>query len=1056
MASMPFAAAKPWETPELTSLNRLPARATLVPYPSEALALRGKPARSRLYHRLNGTWEFHLFPRPEAVPAAALQSGGAGVRWNRIAVPGNWTMQGYDRPHYTNVAMPFANDPPRVPQDNPTGVYRRTFVLPARWSGRRTVIHFGGVESCLFVYCNGALVGMSKDSRLPAEFELTPHVRPGTNELAAMVIRWSDGSYLEDQDHWWMAGIYRDVYLYSTAATYLEDVQVRADLDEACIHGRLAVDVKVNCRTDPGPAAVFRLSAQLFDDRRRPVLQPALRATVSGSYRLQGYAARLARAVRRPRLWSDETPNLYTLVVGLRDQRGRPIEFTSCRVGFRRVEVRGRQLLINGKPVLIKGVNRHEHDDRTGKTVSRRRQLQDIRLLKQFNFNAVRTSHYPNDPLWYELCDEYGIYVVDEANIEAHANYATLCRDPRWSQAFFERGTRMVARDRNHPCVIMWSLGNESGYGENHDRIAAWIRAHDPTRPLHHEGALKPGWSQGGNVYGPGGERANDVINPMYPPLEVLHAFARARREQRPFIMCEYSHAMGNSNGGLAEYWDAIRTLPGLQGGFIWDWVDQGIWRQAADGTGYWAYGGDFGDEPHDANFCINGLVWPDRTPHPAMHEFKKLAQPLAVRLLEPRTGRIEVSNTAAFVPATWLEGRWELSVDGAAVQRGRLGPIDVKPGEARGYALGYAPPRLRPGQEALLTVRFLTRARLPWARRGHEVAWEQFPVPGVPARAKRPRAAARVAVVAAGKHVVVQAADGTSTRVDLEAGRIVEVRRHGALAIASGPEFCLLRGWLDNDGIKSLPEQWTAPSKALGRWHLAGYDRLRPELRACAFADEDADGPVLRVEHRHATAVPDRYLWHEQTVRFAADGSLRVANVYRIDAELPDVPRLGVRLVLPAGFERLLWFGPGPHETYCDRRRGARIGRHASTVAAQYVPYIMPQEHGNKVDVRWLAVRQPGGLGLLVVGQPRLSINASHLTAEDLIAARHTCDLHPRAATYLHVDLMQRGLGTASCGPDTLPQYRLGPGRYEHRYALAVLVAGEEPGARARLLSAV
>ncbi len=1041
---------RPWETPELTAINRLPARATLTPYADERSARDGIPGHSPWYRSLNGTWSFRLFERPEqAFQPELLRAPDGSTGWQAIRVPGNWTMQGFDRPHYTNVVMPFRNDPPRVPDQNPTGVYRTVFSLPDDWLPRRTVLHFDGVESCWYVYCNGRLVGMSKDSRLAAEFDLTPFVVAGDNHLLVVVLRWSDGSYLEDQDHWWMAGIYRDVYLYSTDKTYLQDVHADADLDETGGQGCLRVHTRIDCCEDPGPEAGFQVTVQLYDAAGHAVLRRPATGRISGSYRQQNYALTLQRSVPRPRPWSAEDPALYTLVVGLHDERERRLEYTSCRVGFRRVEVREDQLLINGHPVLMKGVNRHEHDDRTGKTLTEECMLEDIRLLKQFNFNAVRTAHYPNHPRWYDLCDEYGIYVIDEANIESHANYTTLCRDPRWAQSFFERGTRMVSRDRNHPCVIMWSLGNESGYGENHDRIADWIRAADPGRPLHHEGALKPGWSQGGNDFGAGGERANDVINPMYPQVQAVVDYGRSRWGRRPFIMCEYSHAMGNSNGNLAEYWDAIYRYPRLQGGFIWDWVDQGIRRKTPAGEEYWAYGGDFDDEPNDVNFCINGMVWPDRTPHPAMYEFKKLAQPLHITAGDLQQGEIAVTNRDAFVAADWLEGHWTVSVDGHPMARGTLGAADIASGQTRQYRLPLELPELAPRQECLLSLSFVTRQKTAWAPRGHEVAWEQFVLPCPRRRISKPRRRTRSLELrqAGGRATVASFDNNLRAEIDRHGGRVLTLELGGQTVLAAGPEFCLLRGWLDNDGIKSRPDQWSSASKPLGRWHNAGYDALQSELLNCQLVEQPQGAVRLETEHRYASRIPDRFLSHQQRCLFRPDGSVVWRHVFIIDADLPDVPRLGVRMVVPAGFEALEWFGPGPHETYEDRRRGARVDRYRSTVTDQYVPYIMPQEHGNKVDVRWLALRDASGHGLVLIGRPRVSANASHLMAEDLIAARHTCDLTLRPETYLQVDCRQRGLGTASCGPDTLERYRIPPGRYTLAYELVSCAPDDDPG---------
>ena len=1041
--------ARPWETPELTGINRLPARATLVPYPGEKAALKGNRDRSRWFSSLNGEWKFKLFTQPEAVPEKSLQACFDDRKWDDIRVPGNWTMQGYDRPHYTNVIMPFENNPPFVPDENPTGVYRTSFILPKSWQKRRVVLHFGGVESCYYVYLNDRLVGMSKDCRLPAEFDLTSYLQEGNNALAVMVIRWSDGSYVEDQDHWWMAGIYRDAYLYSTDQVYIEDLFAVADLDDRFEDGHLTVKTKLNFTRDLGHDSEFSVQAQLYDASGRKMFARPLKGAVSGSYRQTYYELSLEQKVPAPEQWSVEAPNLYTLVVSLHDPKGKALEYTSCRVGFRRVEIKDRQLLINGSPVLIKGVNRHEHDDRTGKTVSRQRMLQDIYLLKQFNFNAVRTAHYPNDPLWYDLCDEYGIYIVDEANIENHDNYASLCRDPRWAQSYFERGTRMVLRDKNHPCIIMWSLGNESGYGENHDRIADWIRDYDPTRPLHNEGALKRGWAQAENDFEKGGERSNDVIDPMYPHVDSLIEWAKRTKDNRPFIMCEYSHAMGNSNGNLKEYWDAIEKYHGLQGGFIWDWVDQGLLKVDQQGREYWAYGGDFGDEPNDVDFCINGLIWPDRTPHPAMYEFKKLTQPIGVKAVDLKKGKIAVTNKNFFTDGGWLTGAWELSIDGEVVQKGELGTLDIGPTKTKNYSLPVSQPEMRAGQECFLMVRFSTREKSPWAPKDHEVAWEQFPMPFKGRRRfKAVNIEGRLTLQESSKTATINNPEtGLKLVVDKAAGRISSYEFGGKKLLLKGPEFNIIRGWTDNDGIKGKEEQLSALWKPLGRWIAAGFDDLTTSTRSLQIKAADDGSMSIAIFQRHTCRGGRKGFDHRQRYVVRPDGCIVAWNSFKIDSSLPDLPRLGVEMVLPADYENLEWFGRGPHETYCDRKAGAPIGRYAGSVSGQYVPYILPQEHGNKVDVRWLALADDRGAGLLVQGD-LLSCTASHLIAGDLIAAYHTNELEPRPEIFLDVDYMQRGLGTGSCGPDTLDKYLIKPGTYELSFALKPF-AGDRDFAR-------
>jgi beta-galactosidase len=919
-----------WETPELTSLNRLPPTATLA-----------RPAdRSRV---LDGDWEFRLVGRPEHAARTAR-------RWSTVPVPGLWTMQGFGVPHYTNVAMPFGDRPPRVPEQNPTGIYRRPFTLPRGWRGRRVVLHFGGTEGVLYVLLNGEPVGLAKDSRTPAEFDVTELVRrSGANELVAVVVQWSDASFVEDQDHWWHGGISRSVYLYAPGS--IADVFARAGPD-----GRLALDA-------PGG-----VEARLLDARGRVVVADRLDE------------GRLEVTVHRPRLWSAEDPALYTLVVESED------DSVCCRIGFRRVEVREGRLLVNGKAVLIKGVNRHDHDDVHGRAVPREVMETDARLMKQFNVNAVRTSHYPNDPYWLDLCDRYGLYVVDEANIEAHAYYDEICRDPRYANAFVERVRNMVERDKNHPSVIVWSLGNESGYGPNHDAAAGWIRGRDPSRPLHYEGAIRRDWS--------GGRRATDIVCPMYADVEAIEAWAKESDDTRPLILCEYSHAMGNSNGGLADYFAAFERYGALQGGFIWEWIDHGIRRTDERGREYWAYGGDFADTPNDANFCADGLVWPDRNPHPALHELKYLGRP--VRVERVGESRFRVENLHDFVGLARYVGAWELTIDGEVVRSGRL------PRLRDGLEVELDLEAAGPG-ERFVTFRFFLREPTEWAAAGHEVAWQQF---ALPSRARR-----RTSATAGGR-----------IPIDRETGRL------GLSVLLDGPRLQLWRAPTDNDGLRLLSER---RSGVLPRWLELGLDRLEHRLEGVRGAEV-----VTRVSGR------DRWndALHRQTFRLLRSGDVLVENEVLLDPELRDLPRVGVVLVLRPGLDRMEWFGRGPWESYPDRIASTVVGRFRSTVSDQYVPYILPQEHGHRSEMRWLSLTDAAGFGVEVEGRPTVGFSASHFTASDLYGARHTCDLEPRAEIVLTLDHAQRGLGTASCGPDTSRRHRLLAPRYRFAYVLRVV----------------
>ncbi|MFC4455676.1 glycoside hydrolase family 2 TIM barrel-domain containing protein [Deinococcus sonorensis] len=1040
-----WGAVRPWQTPELQQLGRLPARATLYPFETPDQARAGERAHSPWVESLNGEWTFFLAARPEEVAANFMMAAGRTPEWTTLPVPGNWTLHTGDVPHYTNVQMPFPQLPPQVPDANPTGLYQRSFDLPPHWTGRRTVLHVGGAESLLYVWVNGAFVGLSKDSRLPAEFDVTPFVQPGENLLACAVVKWSDASFVEDQDQWWMGGLHREVYLYSTPHTFIQDVQVRAEPQEDG-QGQLAVTVSQG----GDPAGVGAVTVQLYGPDDQEVGEP-LTPLARSSSTPRGQV-RFSAQVATPDLWSAERPALYRVVVSLHGPGGELLDVTAVRTGFRRIEVRDRQLLVNGQAVRILGVNRHDHDDRTGSALSRDHMRRDALLMKQHNINAVRSSHYPNDPYWLDLCDELGLYVFDEANIESHAFYHDLCQDARYAAAFLERGLRMVERDKNHPAVIVWSLGNESGYGPNHDALAGWIRHRDPSRPLHYEGAVAvAGWAAG--------TAATDLVCPMYPSTEAIVAWAEdeaSPERRRPLIMCEYSHAMGNSNGGLSAYFDAFDRYPGLQGGFIWEWCDHGLRVNNSSGDGtHWAYGGDFGDVPNDMNFVCDGLVFPDRTPHTGLLEYRHLARP--VRVTGWASGLLTVENRRSFTTLADLRGSWTLLLDGVPVTEGELPTLQTAPGQRE--TLPLALPPFPAGRDLYLNVTFALRDAAPWAPAGHVLGTDQLDLTtlleAVPqdAPATPPRPPVEITETQDGW--TLQAGD-VQVRVSATRGRLEQYQAGDELLFNVGPELDLWRAPTDNDGLKLAWHRKAAGQRftggevdqawvncALPVWLAAGYDEAPLAVRE-ASVQAQPDGSAL-IELRTARETRAGEVRHHQRCRMTTDGALHFEHTYDLDPGLPELPRLGVTLDVPAGLETLTWLGRGPWENYRDRRAAAHVGRYTSTVQAEYVPYVMPQEHGNRTDVRWLQLGgEDGQAGLLVeAGDTGLEASASHYTARDLEYALHTDELTPRPTITLHLDHLQRGLGTASCGPDTAEAFRIRPGLYVSRQTLRA-VRGE------------
>ncbi len=1058
----------PWMNPECVGINTLPPRTHLYGYPTETKALNAKPLDSPWYLGLDGNWNFRLYQKPADLEQGSIQPDWKDSGWDSIKVPGNWTMQGHDFPHYTNVQMPFPHQPPKVPDENPTGVYRTRFALPDYWKDRRTVIHFGGVESAFFLFCNGNQVGFGKDSRTPVEFDLTPWIVAGENQLTVVVIRWSDGSFLEDQDHWWMAGLHRSVYLRSTAMTYLEDMFPRGELNQNLDAGSLEVEARL--RFSGTTEAGWKLGIQLIDPDGNRVFpsMPLEEIPLAEQTRINlGHLLRFSEKVEKPQLWTSETPNLYTLLLCLFNPLGKETEWTSCKVGFRRVEIKNRELLINGRPVLIQGVNRHEHDPLSGKTVSRESMQEDVRLMKQHNFNAVRCAHYPNDPHWYELCDEYGIYVVDEANIETHHYYGRLCREPQWASAFLDRTRRMVETNKNHPCIIMWSLGNESGYGPNHAACAGWIRERDSSRLLHYEGALRPEFQGDWQPEAGFNRLATDVVAPMYPEINDMVKWLQTTKDERPLIMCEYSHAMGNSNGSLSDYWDVIRENHGLQGGFIWDWIDQGL---DPEGKGHWKYGGDFGDEPNDANFCINGLVWPDRQPHPAMQEFKKLVQPVNAEAIDLQKGKIRLLNRKNFTGLEDIRLKWKLEIDGETNQEGTLETLEAGPGQTMAVKLNLSEPKVLPRQEVYLNLWYLLNTSCKWADAEHVLGWDQFRIREFENNSDPCGFSIQdhhSQDVSISKTEIKIESDLGRLSFDVNSGRLKHIRFGDRNLLASSPQLNVWRAPTDNDGIKawSGQEQKAALNlisvTTLDRWLKAGLNKLRVTHESCRVLegvtriddskinnlerrdlhpfDQNLEQALLHLEveqHCSCGPIPEAFV-HNTVWHVFPDLTLWMENRVTVHEDLNDLPRIGISFQLQEGFEEFEWYGNGPHESYCDRLAGVRVGRFQSSVNDQYVPYIVPQEHGNKTGLRWMMLKDGNRAGLLISSTGLFEGSVSHYPDEILYSTPHAYELKAHPDTFVYLDHRQRGLGTGSCGPDTLEHYLIPSGSHQFDYIL-------------------
>ena len=1003
-----------WENSLVLSRNREPARATCVPYADLDSALRGEREASPYFRLLNGAWDFHYVPNPAAVPAGFEQPHFPATGWQPLPVPSNWQLHGYGRPNYTNVAYPYPVDPPHVPQDNPVGLYRLHFTLPAAWANRQVFLNFDGVDSAFYVWVNGQAAGYSQGAHLPSEFNISAHLRPGENLLAVQVFQWSDGSYLEDQDMWRLSGIFRDVYLLTTPGLRLRDARLRTifDLD----YHNATLDVRAWLRNDElaaGPAV--QVSARLVDAAGGVVLEQAIGSLAPVPPGRESKRA-ASLPVPAPHPWSAEDPYLYTLLLSLSSE-GRLLEAQRFAVGFRQVDVRDGVFLFNGHPIKLQGVNRHETHPELGHAVSFESMLQDIRLMKQHNINTVRTSHYPDDPRWLDLCDQYGLYVIDEADQEAHGfepagDYAQLARDPEWRDAFLDRAVRMVERDKNHPSIIIWSLGNETGYGPNHDAMAEWIRAADPTRLIH---------------YHPAGEApVVDIVSVMYPRVDALIEQGQRTSDRRPYFMCEYAHAMGNGPGNLKEYWDAIRAHPRLMGGCVWEWVDHSIRQVTPAGVAWFAYGGDFGDEPNDGNFCIDGLCFPDRVPYPGLLEYKKVLEPVWVEPVDLAAGQVRVHNRYDFISLDNVQGAWQLRQDGELLAQGWLPNLEVAPQAAALVSLPYRLPPPRPGAAYWLDLTFSLRAATSWAEAGHALATAQFELPVRRAPPVLSLAEMPLVNVTQASQQFIVAGEDFELAFDTYRGLLHRWRYHGLELLARGPRLNVWRAPTDND--IHIAKEWLA----------AGLDRLAPSVRRVALVKTAPQAIVVEVEivwaaysRRPAFTTTQRYTVY-------GSGDLVIETHVRPHGKLPVLPRLGLQLRLPRVFDRLAWYGRGPHESYCDRQESALVGVYSGSVHDQYVPYVRPQDYGNKTGVRWAALTDARGLGLLALA-PRegdlLQVSAQEFSTEDLTRARHTYELEPCAEIVFNLDHLQAGLGSNSCGPGPLPEYLIEP--IERRFAV-------------------
>ena len=996
-----------WENPVITHWHRLAAHAPMQSWRDVVAARDDSATLSR--RLLNGEWQFRFFEAPEQVPASWIDSDCADSV--SMPVPSNWQMQGFDTPIYTNVTYPIPVNPPFVPQNNPTVCYSLTFELDADWlASGQTRIVFDGVNSAFYLWCNGAWIGYSQDSRLPAEFDLSAVLQPGTNRLAVMVLRWCDGSYLEDQDMWRMSGIFRDVSLLHKPQAQIADFHHVTHLNAEFNHALLQVDASLagdyaDCEV---VFALWQGEAKIAEARQTP-----------GSETVDergAWAERLSVAmpVENPRLWSAETPNLYRLTVALYNKGGQLLEVEACDVGFREVEISNGLLKLNGKLLLIRGTNRHEHHPQNGQVVDEATMRLDIELMKQHNFNAVRCSHYPNHPLWYRLCDQYGLYVVDEANIETHGMVpmSRLSDDPQWLPAMSERVTRMVQRDRNHPSIIIWSLGNESGHGASHDALYRWVKTTDPTRPVQYEGG-------GANT------AATDIICPMYARVDQDQPFPAVPKwsikkwvglpdETRPLILCEYAHAMGNSFGGFAKYWQAFRAYPRLQGGFVWDWVDQALTKTDENGESFWAYGGDFGDTPNDRQFCMNGLVFPDRTPHPALYEAQRAQQFFQFALVSTSPLVIEVTSEFLFRDTDNETLHWSIARDGDTLAQGEV--VLAIPAQGTQRITLSAPTLAAAPGEVWLNVDVYQREATPWSPAHHLCAWDQWSLPAPLFVAPATEAISRPALTVDNDSFVIEQAN-QRWAFSRQSGHLTQWWRNGQPTLLSPVIDNFTRAPLDNDiGVSEATR--IDPNAWVERWKAAGMYELTPQLLQCEVQENACDVTVITRhgwQHNGKTLFISQKWW-----RTGADGTLQVEVDVQVAADVPPPARIGLHCQLAEVHPQATWLGLGPHENYPDRKLAARQGLWTQSLSQLHTPYIFPSENGLRCDTRALryGAHQLNG---------RFHFSLSRYSQQQLNETSHHHLLREEDGCWLQLDAFHMGLGgDDSWSPSVSPEFVL------------------------------
>jgi beta-galactosidase len=996
------------QNPNMFNLNKVEPHVNVIPFENVNSALTKSFQESNYYKSLNGKWKFNWVSNPNDKPKKFYEDSFDKSQWDEIPVPSNWELNGYGIPIYVNQPYEFMWDrkrpiPPYLPKDyNPVGSYSYNFDVPQDWESREIFIHFGAVKSAFHIWINGEYVGYSQGSKTPAEWNITKYLQRGKNSLSLQVYRWSDGSYLECQDFWRISGIERDVYLYSLPKTYVSDFFVKTNLDENYRNGSVSIKIDISSVKKENSNNRIDVISTLLDADGQIYFKKEQNTSIEEVTKI---TLEINDDVKAPKQWSAEKPYLYTLLIEYYCGN-RKSEVLQTKVGFRNVKIKNGQLLVNGKAITVKGVNRHEHDPINGHVISNDLMLQDIELMKLNNINTVRTSHYPNDPYWYELCDKHGIYVIDEANIESHGmgyGEESLAKDTSWYDAHLDRMIRMVERDKNHPSIIIWSLGNEAGDGLTFEKLYNWTKLRDNTRPVQYERA--------------GLNNHTDIYCPMYASVVYIKNYG-ATEQERPLILCEYAHSMGNSPGNLKEYWEAIDESDYLQGGCIWDWVDQGFEKVDSNGTKYFAYGGDYGpkDVPSDGNFLINGIITADRKETPKLKEVKKVYQNIEFERGENSTNEFKITNKSNFSNLIDFYFKWELTEDGLAISEGEINDINLEPSKSTNIKLNFQPNNFNYERNYFLIIRAFTIKQNGLIPANHEIAFEQLPIQ------KRSKLIPYQFNIISDDFTIEDENDQLEIKTNNHS--FVFDRHNGILKNISfnkqvimenddGLRLNLFRAPNDNDKVVS------------NKWLEIGLDRMTIMNREFNFEENDefveviSENDYIGIDSKVIAKVNSVYTIY-------SDGTIQIDKRIELNENLPSLPRIGFSATLNNELNNTKWFGEGPHENYSDRKESSWIGIFENKVDAHYVNYVKPQANGNKENVNWLAITNQKNKGIMIVPIDEMSFTVSHFSDKELAKARHTNKLIENDFISLSIDCKHRGLGNGSCGPDCLTEYKV------------------------------